>query len=72
MNMNINGFNMGNIQINQGAFQEIQKICTEHPACKNCPVYDNNGLHSNNNSVTLCQKVMEKMSKEQNNGNSQV
>lgn len=65
MDINFNGFNMGNMD-----FSEIQRICAEHPACNNCPVYNNNGLHSNNNSVTLCQKVMEKMSKEQNNGNS--
>ena len=72
MNMNFNGFNMGNVQINQGAFQEIQKICTEHPACKNCPVYDNYGLHSGDNIVTICHKVGERIVKEQQNGNGQM
>lgn len=57
---------MGNMD-----FAEIQKICVEHPACNNCPVYNNNGLHSNN-SVVICHKVEEKMSKEQNNGNSNM
>ena len=65
MNINFNGFNMG-----QNPFEEIQKICADHFACKNCPVYENNGLHSNNNSVTMCEKTMEKIVKEQHNGNS--
>ena len=64
MNINLNSFNMGNMD-----FSEIQRICAEHPACDNCPVYNNNGLHSNN-SVTMCEKTIEKIAKEQHNDNS--
>ena len=69
MNINFNGFNMGDIPIDQNSFGEIQKICADHPACKNCPVYDNYGLH-NSNTVTMCQKTAERIVKEQRNGNN--
>ena len=60
---------MGGIHLNQDAFAEIQKICADHPACENCPVYNNYGLH-NNDTVTMCQKVQERILKEQHNGNN--
>ena len=69
--MNINFDNIGGIHLNQDTFLEIQKICTDHFACKNCPVYENDGLH-NNNSVTICQKVADKIIKEQRNGNNSM
>lgn len=71
MNINFNGFNIG--QMGQNPFEEIQKICTEHFACENCPAYANYGLHSsinNNNIVTMCQKIAERIVREQQNGNS--
>lgn len=70
MDINFNGFNMGNMQFNQNAFEEIQKICAEHPNCKECPIYNDYGLHSENNCVTICHKVEERMAKEQYNGNN--
>ena len=69
MNINFNGFNIG--QMGQNPFEEIQKICTEHFACKNCPVYDNYGLH-NDNTVTMCQKTAIRIVKERHDGNSQM
>ena len=61
----LNGFN-----INSNMFSEIQQICADHFACKDCPVYNNYGLHASDNSVTMCQKTAERIVKEQRNGNN--
>ena len=47
-------------------FKMIIEICKNHYACVGCPIYDTNGLHTQN-SVVLCHKVLEKIMKEQNN-----
>ena len=55
--------------LDPNAFSKIQKICEDHFACKDCPVYNNYGLHEDN-AVTMCQKTAERIVKEQRNGNN--
>lgn len=61
-------FNFNQMNMGQDMFQQIYEICKSHSACKNCPVLEQNGLHTDNN-VIICHQVIIKHTKEQTNGN---
>ena len=57
-------------QVPQVDFSEIYTICQNHPECINCPVMQNQGLHMQDKTFQICNKVMENLTKEKQNGNS--
>lgn len=61
--------NFTNQQANNNSFNQISQICANNHVCEKCPIYLNNGLHTNQD-VTICHKVAEKFMKEKmRNGN---
>lgn len=54
-----------NVNMNTMAdLNEIYEICCQHSECKDCPVLEHKGLIKEQ-SVTICEKVEEKLRKEQ-------
>ena len=54
MNINLNSFNMGNMD-----FSEIQRICAEHPACDNCPVLEQGAIQNTaDKTIYSCSKAI--------------
>lgn len=51
----------------QKDFNMIGTVCKSQKDCLQCPVYINNGLHTNQ-SIVYCHKVEEKLMKENQNG----